>query len=117
MKKGNAWHFGCKAHIGVDKDSGLVHSIKGTSANVHDVTVVPELLTGEETVVYGDSGYLGAEKRENAIVRNHQGKRIRYKVNRRPSQSKHASAPKRRSNAVSGKNHLYEPRQNMSLQL
>lgn len=44
-----------------------------------------ELLTGEETVVYGDSGYLGAEKRQNAIVRNYQGKRIRYKVNRRPS--------------------------------
>ena len=74
LKKGNTWYFGYKAHIGVDKDSGLVHTIKGSSANVHDVTMVPELLTGEETVVYGDSGYLGAEKREHAIVRNHQGK-------------------------------------------
>ncbi|WP_455582619.1 IS5 family transposase [Dysosmobacter sp.] len=92
VKKGNAWHFGYKAHIGVDKDSGLIHTIRGTSANVHDVTMVPELLTGEEETVYGDSGYLGAEKREDAIVRNHQGKRIRYKLSRRPSQSKHASA-------------------------
>lgn len=61
VKKGNTWHFGYKAHIGVDKDSGLVHTIRGTSANVHDVTMVPELLTGEEETVYGDSGYLGAE--------------------------------------------------------
>ena len=52
--------------------------------------MVPELLTGEETV-YGDSGYLGAEKREDSVIRNHQGKRIRYKINRRPSQIKHAS--------------------------
>ncbi len=90
-KKGSTWYFGYKAHIGVDKDSGLVHTVKVTSANVHDVTMVPELLTGEETVVYGDSGYLGAEKREDALRLNRQGKRIRYKVNRRPSQSKRTS--------------------------
>ena len=48
-----------------------------------------ELLTGEEQVVYGDSGYLGAEKRSEVITRNKAGKRIRYKINRRPSQSKH----------------------------
>lgn len=95
VKKGNAWHFGYKAHIGVDKDSGLVHTVRGTSANVHDVTMMPELLTGEETVVYGDSGYLGAEKREDATVHNNQGKRIRYKINRRPSQSKHDSVRSR----------------------
>ena len=46
LKKGNTWYFGYKVHIGVDKDSGLVHTVKGTSANVHDVTLVPELLTG-----------------------------------------------------------------------
>lgn len=45
-----------------------------------------ELLTGEETSVYGDSGYLGAEKREDAMKKNKNGKRIRYKINRRPSQ-------------------------------
>lgn len=86
VKKGNTWHFGYKAHIGVDKDSGLVHTIGVTAANVHDVTMTAKLLTGEETVVYGDSGYLGASKREDAILKNRSGKRIRYKLNRRPSQ-------------------------------
>ena len=86
VKKGNTWHFGYKAHIGVDQDSGLVHSVEVTSANTHDVTMVPKLLTGEETTVYGDSGYLGAEKRDDAITRNTKGKKIKYKTNRRPSQ-------------------------------
>ena len=92
LKKGNEWHFGYKAHIGVDKDSGLIHTLKVTAANVHDVTMTSKLLTGEETVVYGDSGYLGAEKREDAIITNHSGKHIRYKINRRPSQMKKGSA-------------------------
>ena len=92
VKKGNAWHFGYKAHIGADKDSGLVHTIEVTGANTHDVTMVPKLLTGEEEVVYGDSGYLGAEKREDAVTVNSAGKRIKYKTNRRPSQSKKKSA-------------------------
>lgn len=88
VKKGNTWHFGYQAHIGADQDSGLVHSVEVTGANTHDVTMVPKLLTGEETAVYGDSGYLGAEKRDDAITRNTKGKKIKYKTNRRPSQSK-----------------------------
>ena len=44
------------------RTGGLVHTLKGTSANVHDVTIMPELLTGEKETVYGDSGYLGTEK-------------------------------------------------------
>ena len=88
VKKGSAWHFGYKAHIGVDKDTGIVHNVVVTPANVHDVTIVPELLTGEEETVYGDSGYIGAENRENAVTKNKQGKKIKYKTNRRPSQSK-----------------------------
>ena len=80
MKKGNSWHFGYKAHIGVDKDSGLAHTVKVTSANIHDVTMVPELLTGDEDSVYGDSGYLGAEKREDTVLFNTQRKQIRYKI-------------------------------------
>ena len=87
-KKGSDWHFGYKAHIGVDKDTGIVHNVVVTAANVHDVTVVPQLLTGEEEVVYGDSGYIGAEKREKAVTKNKQGQKIKYKTNRRPSQSK-----------------------------
>ena len=75
VKKGNTWHFGYKAHIGVDQDSGLVHSVEATGANTHDVTIVPKLLTGEENTVYGDSGYLGAEKQDDAITRNTKGKK------------------------------------------
>ena len=90
-KKGNTWHFGYKAHVGVDRDTGLVHTLKVTAANVHDVTMTAELVTGEEDTVHGDSGYLGAEKREGAVLRNKKGKRIRYQINRRPSQSKNLS--------------------------
>jgi len=71
--------------VGADQGSGLVHTHKVTSANVHDVSVACELLTGEETA-YGDSGYLGTEKRKDAIVRNKRGRKIRYGINRRPSQ-------------------------------
>ena len=91
VKKGNTWHFGYKAHIGVDKDSGLVHTVEATSANVHDVAETSKLLTGEEEAVYGDSGYLGAEKRDDAIIRNEAGHKIKYRINRRPSQVKKLS--------------------------
>ena len=90
-KKGGTWHFGYKAHVGVDHKSGLVHTLKVTAANTHDVCVTTDLLTGEEQAVYGDSGYLGAEKRPEAVVKNIFGKQIQYKINRRPSQSKHNS--------------------------
>jgi IS5 family transposase len=63
-KKGNQWHFGMKAHIGVDADSGLTHSLVGTAGNVHDITPVQDLLHGEETTVFGDAGYQGIEKRD-----------------------------------------------------
>jgi IS5 family transposase len=90
-KKGNAWYFGYKAHIGVDKDSGLVHHMEVTAANAHDVTVTPKLLHGTESSVHGDAGYLGADKRVDAITHNNQGKKISYQINRRPSQSKRNS--------------------------
>ncbi len=63
-KKGNQWHFGMKAHIGVDADSGLVHTVVGTAANVNDVTQAHALVHGEETDVFADSGYQGVDKRE-----------------------------------------------------
>lgn len=91
MKKGNEWRSGYKAHVGADKDSGLVHDLKVTAANVHDMTVTSQLLTGNEEAVYGDSGYLGAEKREDAVVRNKQGRKIKYRINRRPSQLRRLS--------------------------
>jgi transposase, IS5 family len=63
-KKGNSYHFGMKAHIGVDADSGLVHTVHTTAGNEHDVTQASKLLHGRETTVYGDSGYRGVQKRE-----------------------------------------------------
>ena len=63
-KKGNQWYFGMKAHIGVDEFSGLVHHVHCTAANIADVTVMHTLLHGKEDSVFGDSGYTGADKRD-----------------------------------------------------
>ena len=62
-KKGNQWYFGMKAHVGVDAESGLVHTVIGTAANVHDINQAQALLHGHETDVYADAGYQGIEKR------------------------------------------------------
>jgi IS5 family transposase len=56
-KKGNQWYFGMKGHIGVDVDSGIVHSVEGTAANAHDRSKLYDLLHGEEQAIFGDSGY------------------------------------------------------------
>jgi IS5 family transposase len=77
--KGKQWHFGMKIHAGVDKDSGLIHSIVTTAANVHDLTPAAELLHGEEEVVYADAGYQGIEKRPEM-----KGKTARFRVAMRP---------------------------------
>ena len=71
-KKGNQWHFGMKAHIGADAESGLVHTVTGTAANEHDITQAHALLHGEEDVVFADSGYRGITKREE-IQAQHPG--------------------------------------------
>jgi len=78
-KKGNQWYFGMKVHIGVDKDTGLIHSVETTAANVHDLTPAADLLHGEETVVYADAGYQGIEKRTEM-----EGKGIGFRVAMRP---------------------------------
>lgn len=90
-KKGNTWHFGYKAHIGVDEENGLIHTVKTTAANEHDVTVMNELLHGEEERAFGDSGYIGAKKRPDAVKKNKSGKNIKYIINRRPSSIKKLS--------------------------
>jgi transposase, IS5 family len=69
-KKGNQWHFGMKAHIGVDVASGLVHTVTGTAANEADITQTAALLPGEEDDVFGDAGYTGADKRPELADRD-----------------------------------------------
>ena len=78
-KKGNAWHFGMKLHIGVDAATGLVHSLATTAANVNDVTVAHRLLHGGETQAWGDAGYRGVEKRPAQA-----GAAVRWQVAMRP---------------------------------
>ncbi|GIX21510.1 MAG: IS5 family transposase [Gammaproteobacteria bacterium] len=64
-KKGNQWYFGMKAHIGVDSRSKLIHSVVATAANVHDSRLLPDLLHGGKTRVWGDSAYTG----QGAVIR------------------------------------------------
>ena len=74
-KKGNQWHFGMKAHIGVDKDSGLVHTLTTTAANASDISQTAALLHGQEQGVWADAGYVGVDKREDmqeALAANEQ---------------------------------------------
>jgi IS5 family transposase len=65
-KKGNQWYFGMKAHIGTDAESGLVHSVIATAANIADINVAAALLHGQESAAFGDAGYQGIDKREAA---------------------------------------------------
>lgn len=83
-KKGNQWYFGLKAHIGVDKESGLVHTLVTTSANVSDISQTPALLHGQEQDVWLDAGYVGVEKREDmqaALTAN--GQEVQWHIAKR----------------------------------
>jgi IS5 family transposase len=71
-KKGQQWHFGMKVHIGADSESGLVHTVTATAANVADIAETHALLHGEEKVVFADAGYLGVAKREEIIAQHPQ---------------------------------------------
>src|SRR5438477_937465 len=66
-KKGNQWYFGMKAHLGVDSRTKLIHAVVATPANVADSTVLPELLHGQETRVWGDQACRG----QRAVIRQH----------------------------------------------
>ena len=83
-----------KCHIGVDAGSGLVHSMTVTAANAHDITQAAELIRDDDEVVYGDSGYLGIEKRPEIISDKHLSG-IDYRINRRPKK-----LPKVSDNAI-----------------
>jgi IS5 family transposase len=66
-KMGSNYHFGMKAHTGVDVDSGLVHSLHTTPANEHDITQSHELLHGQGSMVFADAGYIGLAKRDEIV--------------------------------------------------
>ena len=85
-KKGNQYYFGMKAHIGADAESGLVHSVVGTAANVADVTQVDKLLHGEENMIGADAGYTGVEKRPE-----HEGREVIWQIAARRSTYKKLS--------------------------
>ena len=81
-QKGQQWYFGMKAHIGVDAESGLVHTVRGTSGSVNDVVEANALLHGEETQAWGDAGCQGAAKRADAKAG------VRWNIAMRPGKRK-----------------------------
>jgi len=84
--KNNQHHFGIKLHIGIDKDSGFIHSATVTAANKSDIECVNSVLHGEESVVYGDAGYVGIEKREEICEKYQDG--TNRKEKQKPSHGK-----------------------------
>ena len=102
-KKGNEWRFGMKVHIGVDAETGVVHSMSTTSANVHDVTEAHRLLHGGEKRVWGDAGYQGVAKRDE-----NRGLDVEWRVAMRPSRRRQlergseAAVEERRKASITG---------------
>ena len=66
-KKGNQWYFGMKAHVGVDSRTKIIHAVAATAANVADSEILPDLLHGEETRVWGDQAYRG----QTEVIKRH----------------------------------------------
>jgi len=81
-KKGNQWYFGMKAHIGADAESGLVHTVRGTSGHVSDIAEANTLLHGKEVLAFGDAGYQGIEKRADSKAH------VRWHIAMRPGKRK-----------------------------
>lgn len=85
-RKGNQWYHGMKIHSGVDAGTGYVHTITATAANVHDICEAKKLLREDDHVMYGDSGYLGVEKREE-IKGDERFSHVDFRIVKRPSQN------------------------------
>lgn len=85
-RKGNQWYFGMKEHIGVDAGTGYTHTAEATVANVSDVAEAHKLVREDDHIVYGDSGYLGMEKRPEAKADEHLSS-LTYRICARPSQN------------------------------
>jgi IS5 family transposase len=97
-KKGNQWYFGMKAHIGVDSKTKLIHSVVATAANVHDSQVLPDLLHGEETRVWGDAAYSD----QTEVIREH-APHAKDFTNRKGHRYRPLSAEARRKNRTKSK--------------
>ena len=93
-KKGNQWYFGMKGHIGVDADSGIVHSVAGTAANVHDRVMLQTLLHGKEKAIFGDQGYASDGDKEKC----RSNKEIHWFVNDRAKRNHPLSNGQRKKN-------------------
>lgn len=96
--KGRQWYFGMKAHLGVDSQTKLIHSVTATPANVADATVLPALLHGEEPRVYGDQAYRG----QTAVIRHH-APRAQDFTNRRSRQGRWVDEGERAKNRTKAK--------------
>ena len=83
-KKGNQWYHGMKVHAGADVGTGYIHTITGTAANVHDIAETSKLLRKDDEVCYGDSGYLGVEKRPEITDNEHLSK-VTFRICRKPT--------------------------------
>jgi IS5 family transposase len=92
-RKGNQWHFGMKAHTGTDAGSGVVHTVVATAANVHDSTVLGELLHGDEQAVIADSAYQSQEAAQMARAAG-----IDWRVCERATRSKPLTAKQKKRN-------------------
>lgn len=92
-RKGKQWYFGMKVHTGVDTDSGLVHTVRGTPANVADVNVLGELLHGGEESLHGDSAYHSKELKAQAEASG-----IEFNVNQRATKQRPLTKAQRARN-------------------
>jgi IS5 family transposase len=90
-RKGKQWYFGMKVHTGTDADSGLVHTVRATSANVADLNMLGELLHGQEQSLYGDSAY-----HSTALQQQAEASGIEFNVNERAT-SGHPLTQRRRA--------------------
>jgi transposase, IS5 family len=97
-RKGKQWYFGMKAHIGVDSKTKLIHAVVATAANVADSTILPDLLHGEETRVWGDQAYKG----KAVLIREHAPKALDF-TNRRYRFKKRIDEVQRAKNRTKSK--------------
>jgi len=92
-RKGKQWYFGMKVHTGVDTDSGLVHTVRATAANVADVNVLGELMHGGEETLHGDSAYHSKELKAQAEASG-----IEFNVNQRGTKTRPLTKAQRMRN-------------------